>query len=148
MKQKNYIFYLCIIIFILIMGILITSYIINKNTTGELKKITYKELVKKEENEEDLVLIISRTNCSHCIEYKPKVETIAKKYNIIIYYLDFDEETESDTKELLNNFNLDGSTPITLFIKDGKETSVLKRLEGDVEKENVIERLKEMEFIK
>ena len=37
---------------------------------------------------------------------------------------------------------------MTLFINNGKETSILRRLEGDVEKDKIIERMKEMKFIK
>ena len=127
MKRKNNLLIGLTILFIIIVGILLINNINNK--PGELLKI-----------------IVSRSNCSHCISYKPKMEQIAKDYKITIYYIDYDEDPQKD--DLLNKFNLDGSTPMTLFIKDGKETSVLKRLEGDLDKDKVIEKLKEMEFIK
>ncbi len=144
MKKKNGLFIGIIIVFILILGFLIINNILNKE--GELKKITYNEIKEKINNKEDFVLIVSRTTCSHCISYKPKVEQIAKKEKIIIYYIDYDEEKNQE--KLLTELNLDGSTPITLFIKDGKETSVLNRLEGDLESDKVTERLKKMGFIK
>lgn len=144
MKKKNSLFIGIIIIFILILGFLIINNILNKE--GELKKITYNEIKQKINNKEDFVLIVSRTTCSHCISYKPKVEQIAKKEGLIIYYIDYDEEKNQE--KLLNELNLDGSTPITLFFKNGKETSVLNRLEGDLESNKVTERLKKMGFIK
>lgn len=143
MKKKNNIFIGIIIIFILILVFLIINTINNK--TGELKKITYKQIEEKVENKESFVLIVSRSNCSHCMSYKPKVEEIAKKNKIIIYYIDYDEEKNST--KFLEKYKLDGSTPITLFFKEGKETSILNRLEGDLDSDKVVERLKKMEFI-
>ena len=142
-KGKN-ITIIIILILIATLGIVLIS---NQSTSnGRLEKITYKKINEKLDNKEDFVLIVSRTDCSHCISYKPKVEQIAKKYNITVYYIDFD--TEKKKEKFLKEFNLDGSTPITLFIRDGKETSVLNRLEGDLEEEKVIERFKKMKFIK
>ena len=132
------------LIIISIAGIVLISNITASN--GTLQKINYKELTKKINNKENFVLIVSRTDCSHCMSYKPKVKQIAKDYNLIIYYIDFDEEKNKE--KFLKEYNLDGSTPITLFIKNGKETSLLNRLEGDLEEEKVIERLKKMGFIK
>ena len=144
MKKRKSIIIVSSLIIISIIGIVLISNITSSN--GTLKKISYKELTKKTNNKEDFVLIVSRTDCSHCMSYKPKVKQIAKDYNLIIYYIDFDEEKNKE--KFLNEYNLDGSTPITIFIKDGKETSLLNRLEGDLEEEKVIERLKKMGFIK
>ncbi len=143
-KKKNNLLIGLIIIFIIIVGILLINNINNK--PGELVKITYKEIEQKLNNKEDFILIVSRSNCSHCISYKPKVNQIAKDYKITVYYIDYDEEKKKE--ELLNKLKLDGSTPMTLFIKDGKETSVLQRLEGDLETEKIIKKFKEMGFIK
>ena len=144
MKKRKSIIIVSSLIIISIIGIVLISSITSSN--GTLKKISYKELTKKTNNKEDFVLIVSRTDCSHCMSYKPKVKQIAKDYNLIIYYIDFDEEKNKE--KFLNEYNLDGSTPITIFIKDGKETSLLNRLEGDLEEEKIIERLKKMGFIK
>ena len=145
MKKKNNLFIGIIIIFILIVGFLLINNIINSSKTGELLKISYSEIKTKIKNKEDIILIVSRTSCSHCMSYKPKMEQIAKDYNLKIYYIDYDEEKEEE--KFLEYFKLDGTTPITIFIKKGKETSILKRLEGDLEKEKELERLKEMKFI-
>ena len=144
MKKRKNIIIVSSLILISIIGIVLISSITASN--GTLKKINYKELTKKINNKENFVLIVSRTDCSHCMSYKPKVNQIAKDNNLIIYYIDFDEEKNKD--KFLKEYNLDGSTPITLFIKNGKETSLLNRLEGDLEEEKVIERLKKMGFIK
>lgn len=144
MKKTNSLLIIVIIIFVLI----ITLLIINKptNKEGELKKITYNEIKEKIKNKDDFILIISRSNCSHCQTYKPKIAEITKDYNIIAYYIDYDKEKEPE--KFLEEFNLEAVTPTTIFIKNGKETSILNRMEGDLEKNKVIEKFKKMGFIK
>ena len=109
-----------------------------------LKEITYKEIVKKKENEDNFILIVSRSNCSHCTSYKPKVEKVTKENRITVYYIDTD--TLSNKDEFLNEFNLDGATPITLFFKNGKET-ILNRIEGDTSPKKIKDQFKKMGFI-
>ena len=145
-KNKNGIIAIIVII-TLITSFLILNQLNIKNNQGGLFKIDYTTLQEKIDNSETFALIVSRSNCSHCITYKPKVEQIAKKNNIKIYYIDYDEEDETKINKFFEEYNLDGSTPITMFIKEGKETSVLNRLEGDVDREQIIERLKKMSLI-
>lgn len=143
MNKKNHIFIIAIIILIAIISILI----INNLNKGELIKLNYNEITKKIDNQEDFILVVSKSTCSHCATYKPKLKKIAKDYKIKIYYIDYDNESQENQDKLLKNLNLDGSTPITLFIKEGKETSVLNRLEGDLSSTKVIEKFKKMGFI-
>ena len=143
MKKTKNIIIIIILILIATIGLI---FINDKTTNGKLERINYKTIKEKMNKKEDFVLIVSRTDCSHCISYKPKVKQIAQDYNLTIYYIDYDNEKNKD--KFLKEFNLDGSTPITLFIKKGKQTSVLNRLEGDLETDKVIERLKKMNFIK
>ena len=136
-----------IIVIILIASFLILNKLNIQNNQGGLFKISYTTLQEKIDKKETFALIISRSNCSHCISYKPKVEQIAKKNNIKVYYIDYDEEEEKEINSFFEKYNLDGSTPITIFIKDGQETSILNRLEGDVDREQIIERFKKMDLI-
>lgn len=147
MKKRNKIFYGAIIIFIALISILLINYIVSPKK-GELKEISYNEIKKKTENKDDFILVVSKSTCSHCATYKPKVEKIAEDYGITIYFINYDNEKEETQKEFLKEFNLDGSTPITMFIENGKETSILNRLEGDLSSSKVIEKIKEMGFIK
>ena len=47
----------------------------------------------------------------------------------------------------MDKFKLSGATPTTIFIKDGKEASLLNRLEGDLSESRVVEKFKKMGFI-
>lgn len=144
MKKKNIIFIIAIILLITIISLLI----FNKQTKGEFTKINYNQIKEKIKNKDNFILIVSRTTCSHCLDYKPKVKEITKEYNIKVYYIDYDEESKTNQDKLLNDLNLDGSTPITMFFKKGEETSLMDRLNGDLSKSKVIEKLKKMGFIK
>ena len=146
MKSKKLLIISSIILVIMIATVTIYNLKYTKALPDQigLKEITYKEIVKKKENEDNFILIVSRSNCSHCTSYKPKVEKVAKENRITVYYIDTD--TLSNKDEFLNEFNLDGATPITLFFKNGKET-LLNRIEGDTSPKKIKDQFKKMGFI-
>ena len=144
MKNEKKILTIAIITLIAIIAILVI-YNLTKAPTGELKEITYEELIQKQENAEDFILIVSQSTCSHCATYKPKVEKLAKQYGIVVYYIDYDKLSNKD--EFLSNFNLSGATPMTLFFESGKEKSMLNRIEGDLSSKTIEEKFKKMGFI-
>lgn len=144
MKKEKIILTISIIILIAIISILLINNL-NKKPTGEYRQSTYNEIKEKIENKETFILIISQSTCSHCATYKPKIKTITEDYGIKAYYIDIDTEKNKDT--LLKEFKLSGSTPTTLFFNEGKEKSILNRLEGDLGSNLVIKKLKEMGFI-
>ena len=146
MKNKNLIMISSILLIIIVASLLIIS-ILNPQK-GNLISLNYKEITEKVKKKESFILIVSRSTCSHCAEYKPKIESIAKKYNIDIYYTDYDLDTKDNQEKFLDEYKLDGSTPITIFIKDGKQTNLFDRIEGDVSKETAIEKFKKLGFIK
>ena len=143
-KKDNKLFIGIVIIFIIIVAFVL---ILNLNTKkeGNLISVSYSEINKKIDNKDSFMLVVSQSTCSHCASYKPKLIQVAKENYIDIYYIDYDQDKNGE--KFLEKFDLDGSTPITLFIKDGKEDSVLNRLEGDSTKSKVIEKKKKMGFI-
>ena len=141
MKKKIYILIICLII----VGIIIGFFLYSKN--DNLIKLNYKEIIEKIDNNESFVLCISRTTCSHCNVYKPKLRKIANNYGIKIYYTDVDKYDEEDLKNFNSRISFDGSTPITLFIKNGEEKTTATRIEGDVSVEKIIDKLKKNGFI-
>ena len=139
-NNKNLLFIGAIILFLLIIFWLIIS---NINKT-ELTEITYNQLVTKINNKDSFVLCISRTTCSHCNDYKPKLNEVAKENSITIYYIDVDKY---DEEEFSNLISFDGSTPTTIFVKNGEEETTSNRINGDVTKSKIIEKLKSNGFI-
>ena len=146
MKKKNNII---LITAIIILIALIIFLIINsaKNTKGDLIEITYDEIQEKIDNKEDFIIILSQTTCSHCAEYKPTAKQVAKKNNIVIYYMDYDKYKKEIQKKILSDFKFDGGTPTTFFYKEGKETSVMNRLVGTVSESKIVTSLKKLEYI-
>lgn len=147
MKEKKNIIYIAIILAIILIAFLIIININNKKT-GSLISLTYQQLQEKIDKKDDFILIVSQSTCSHCATYKPKLKIIAQDYNLDIYYIDYDLEKDNIKKEFLENYDLDGSTPTTMFIKNGKQTNMFDRIEGDVSKEKAIEKFKKLGFIK
>lgn len=140
-KTNNIILIAAIIITILIILFLA----IGKSKEGNLLELNLNNLKEKMENKETFVLCISKTTCSHCNDYKPKLKSIANEYNIDIYYIDVDKYNE---EEFSNLISFDGSTPTTIFIKNGDEETTSNRINGDVSKSKIIDKLKSNDFIK
>lgn len=143
MKKKKYL--LIASILIVILGIIIGYFLFSMN--DNLVRLSYDEIMEKIDNKESFILCISRTTCSHCNVYKPKLRKVANKYDIKIYYTDVDKYSKKDLKDFNSKISFDGGTPTTLFIKDGKEKTTATRIEGDVSIEKIVDKLKKNGFI-
>lgn len=143
-KNSNLIWIIAIVILVLLLSFLIINKAISK---GNLVELTYDEFVQKIDNEESFVLCVSRTTCSHCATYKPKLESVAKDYGIDLYYIDIDKYSEEEQEEFEKIINFNDSTPTTVFLKNGKETTASNRINGDVSTSRIIDKLKSNDFI-
>ena len=143
MKKKKYL--LIASILIVILGIIIGYFLFSMD--DNLVRLSYDEIMEKIDNKESFILCISRTTCSHCNVYKPKLRKVANKYDIKIYYTDVDKYSKNDLKDFNSKISFDGGTPTTLFIKDGKEKTTATRIEGDVSIEKIVDKLKKNGFI-
>ena len=143
-KNNNLIWIIAIVILVLLVAFLIINKAISK---GDLVELTYDEFTEKIDNEESFVLCVSRTTCSHCTTYKPKLESVAKDYGIDLYYIDIDKYSEEEQDEFEKIINFNDSTPTTVFLKNGKETTASNRINGDVSTSRIIDKLKSNDFI-
>lgn len=142
MKNKKKLLIIIGLIFILT---IVTIILIPKEKN--LIKLSYKEIIEKVDNKDDFVLCISRTNCVHCQEYKPKLKKVANDYNIIIYYANTDDFTKEEYEKFKENFSFDGGTPTTIIFKNGEEKTTASRINGNVKIEKIISKLKNNGFI-
>ncbi len=115
--------------------------------SSKLKDISYSELNKKLKNNETFFFVVTRDGCQHCEKYIPKVEEVLEEYDIVGYNLNYSDLSEEEDEEFYNTYGI-GSTPTTVFIKNGKEISMLQRIEGNVSKEKLINKLKNNDYIK
>lgn len=146
MKDKNKI-YLYLLIGVLVLVVIFFSYQMFFKKSN-LKSLTYEEINEKIDNKDSFVLCLTSTKCSHCNVYKPKLEKVANKYDITIYYADVDTFDKEDYNKLKSEFSFDGSTPITIFINDGEEETTATRINGDISTDKIINKLKKNGFIK
>lgn len=145
MKVKKKVIILVSICLTILLGDFFADMILGMNYFSEIK---YDEIMKKIENKEDVVLLISQTTCSHCATYKPKLEDVANEYKIDVYYIDIDLLDEDEYNELNSRLSFATSgTPLTIFLKNGEEATVANRIKGDASKEKIIKKLKSNDFI-
>ncbi len=144
-KRGNFIICGCFVLVVIIVGLLIFNRVTKK---GYLVELTFAQVMDMIKTGEDFPLVISKTDCSHCKSYKPKLEKIAKDYGINIYYIDIDRYSEEEQSNFEQIINFGGATPTTVFLKNGKETTVSNRINGDVTSEKIISKLESNEFIK
>ena len=143
MKVKTKVSILVSICLVVLVGAIIADRIMSKSYFNEIE---YEELIEKIENKEDLIVLISQTTCSHCISYKPKLEDMANKHKIDIYYIDVDLLSDEQRTQLGKYINYDG-TPTTVFLKNGEETSAATRINGDASRDKIEKKLKSNGFI-
>ena len=150
-KSKSIIGIVITLISILaIVGLIYAGITLNKKNEKEDKSlisINYKELDEKLKNKESFILVISRTDCSHCASFKPKLKTILTDNKIVAYEVATDTLSEEEEKKFKTLFTIQG-TPTTVFITKGEESTVRNRLIGDVPSNKIIERLESLGYIK
>ncbi len=145
MKKKNIFLIICTITLISLILLIVLYNYFNRSRLYELDVNT---VIEKINNKDSFILCISATYCEHCKEYKPKLEDISQKYELDIYYIDFDKYSENEQQLFRNYISFDGSTPVTLFIKNGEEETTVNRINGNVSKDKIISKFKSNGFIK
>ncbi len=150
-KNNNIAKYIMILICILsIGGLVYASIVLNKkeeDLSKYLVELSYKELSEKLDKKESFILVITRTDCSHCAVYKPKLKEVLRDNNIIAYEIATDKLSTKEKAAFNDIANVSG-TPTTIFIVNGEEETTTNRLIGDVSTEKIITRLKSQGYIK
>lgn len=146
MNKKKITLYI-IIGFVIVIALILIFALLNTDS-NKLVNLSYEEIIQKVDNKEDFILCVSRVDCPHCIEYKPKLSRVSVKYKITIYYTDIDTFSEEDYQEFRTRFSFDGSTPTTIFFRNGEEKTTATRIDGNVSFDKIVNKLKSNGFIK
>lgn len=117
------------------------------SNSKHIVEISLDDLKEKIANKETFALYVGNENCSHCVSYKPTLESVLDEYNITIYHLDNSKLNDKEKAEFKTYVNISG-TPTVAFIADGEEETTLNRIVGEASKENTIERFKTNGYIK
>ena len=143
MKAKKRAIIIAVICLIFLIGGFVIDSILGKSYFKELK---YDDVIEKIENKEDFILLVSQTGCTHCISYKPKLKEVAKEHKVYVYYIDVDLLNEKETDNFKKYISFT-STPVTLFLRNGEETTAANRITGDASKDKIIKKFKSNGFI-
>ncbi len=141
---------LIVISFLAIGGLIYASIELNrreKELDNYLVEINFKKLEKKIKNKESFILVITRTDCSHCAAFKPKLKEVLSKYDITAYEIATDLLSTKEVAKFKDIASIQG-TPTTIFIVDGEEKTTTNRLIGDTSTDKIISKLKQQGYIK
>ncbi|MDO5569805.1 MAG: thioredoxin family protein [bacterium] len=149
MKKKDKI--LVVIGYILIasiLGLLIYFQFFKKEKIiNYVDEISYLEFVNMWDNDQSFVLYIGSDSCYYCKLYTPKVEKVAKQYDIIVYYLDISKLSDEAKASFNGYINFGNVTPTTSFIIGGEELAS-SRISGNVSQQRIVNSFKESGFVK
>ena len=88
--------------------------------TAGFNEITYTEYEEKLNTEAPFVVVIVKDGCGYCDQYKPVVDTVAKKYNIPVSYINLSNLTSEEQSSLAKSNTYlkkeQWGTPTTLFM--------------------------------
>ncbi len=138
-----------IIVVLSLVFVICCSLFIEGNTHKEDEAAVSKDLeewlvVTKED--ESIVTVIAQTTCSHCINFKPVIEEVQKKYGFKLYWFEYDEMETTDRNLLTKTYDLKdfGGTPHTFIVKGGK---LIAEQPGEMSNENLVKFLKSNKVI-
>ena len=129
-----------------ILLVVISLFLLSGCGKNNLRSLSYSELNKKLENGDTFFFEVVQDGCSHCANFTPKLKEVLNEYDVVGYQLNITNMSEEEYDEFYSTFGI-SSTPTTVFISDGKEVSVVKRIDGDVSKEKIVSKLKANKYI-
>ena len=135
---------ICIKIFISFIFVFLLAGCVDKISTYD--EINYDEYSSMIENSEDFILYLGSANCSHCMDFKPTLEKVIKKYQIDVKYVDISLLSSKEYAVLKNKTKLQG-TPTVVFVEDGVvQTS--PKIVGALSYDKAVKIFKESGYIK
>lgn len=117
------------------------------SNSGSISEIKYPDFQKKLANKESFILEVIQDGCSYCSEFSPKFDKVLTKYEIRAFSLNLTDLSDVERKEFNNNYQISG-TPSVLFFKDGTESSILNRINGNKDEDTIVSKLKTNGYIK
>lgn len=113
---------------------------------SNLQEISFTDLQSLMNNKKSFILLIAKTNCSHCLNYKPILNQVLESNSISAYVIEYDLLTTEEQKELKKICPVDG-VPTTTFFKNGVETSASNRIIGEAPAIAIESKLESLGFI-
>lgn len=134
-----------IVFCIFVIALIATSLFFKDNPEDYYNDITYSELNDKINDKKDFILYIKQTDCNHCKSFTPKFTGVLSKYSLKADVLNLTNLSDDEREKAIELLKIDG-TPAVFFYKDGVKTDV--NIEGDKDKDLIIQKLKEAGYVK
>ena len=116
-------------------------------SSSYLSKLNYKKLMTKLDNKESFVLYLTNEDESG-LTLKNTLTTVCKDNNMKCFYLNTDNLDEDELDSLKEKITFEDSN-IIVFIKEGKENTVLARIDDVyISAKDLKEELKNQEYLK
>lgn len=131
---------------IIVMLIMSSFLFIGCSNDKDLKEISYDDLRNKIESKESFVLYVGSSSCSHCAEFRPKLEKVINKYKLDVYYVNMANLSEAKYNSVMKKVDGKG-TPITVYIEKGK-TKISPKIDGAGDEDMIINFFKDLKLIK
>ena len=112
----------------------------------EYTEISYNDLENKLNNKDSFVLLIGSDTCSACTIFKETMQDVMKDTNVEIFYVNLNALNDEEYSKLYSKYVVK-STPTTIFISEGEETSTYDRIIGAANYDKVIDSLKKHGYI-
>ena len=109
-------------------------------------EINYEQYNEKTINKEDFILFIGSTDCGHCDTFKDTLNLVLSDYKVSVNYIDISKFSKEQLNKFNSKINYSG-TPTTVFIENGKDSSVYNRITGAKSYEYVVEKFKKNGYI-
>ncbi len=119
----------------------------SKSKLTTYTEISYDDYVNMMDNGESFPLVIGSSTCSACSMFKGTMESFISKYQVNVRYLDISKLSDEQFNLLKSEINF-SSTPTTIFVENGKHTSVYYRIVGSENLSNVVKAYTKMGYLK
>lgn len=126
-----------------ILGIVLLTGCGSKNGYTEL---SFNDLQLKLGNKDNFVLVIGSSTCSACAKYEETMKSVIKNEKVEIFYLDLNDLNNEEYSKIYSKYVVQ-STPTTIFIKEGLETSTYDRIIGAAGYSDIVDNLKKQGVI-
>lgn len=137
MKKLTYIMVISIILLTTGCGKKLKNY-------NEISLEKYNEMI---ENKESFAVVIGSSTCGACEVFKVPMKKFISSYQVDVKYVDLSKLSKEESDAFLLEIGVK-STPTTLFIEEGKQTSVYNRIVGAESYSNIKKAYEKMGYIK
>ena len=147
LKSKT--FLIVVGLFIILLAVGISIFLIFNSKPKTYKEITYSELEELIDGGDRFILFIGSNSCSHCTVFKVAVNEVVSDYGIIVNYIDVSKLSDEEYAYLNSHLSF-SATPTTILIDSGDEAvedRVLTKIRGSKSYSEFTALLEKYEFI-